>query len=90
MKEADMELQTDLDLQEFNNRIETFIENAQIKVLKLFDNYKIGLAYGESKRLKQAGFKRKEQIEILNYLEANPDVLNDALKEDVIRKWTKQ
>jgi len=60
------------------NRIKEFLNNSQLEIY-ITDNkvLSVGLKWGYSKILKENGFKRKEQINILNYLEKNTNILKE-------------
>lgn len=61
-----------------NNRIDKFLNFGQFEVIFIDDDFKgIGLKWGEATRLKKLGFKKEEQIFLLDQIEK--DILNKHL-----------
>lgn len=59
-----------------NERIKEFLSLAYLEIHSINNEVtSIGLKWGYSKHLLNYGFSRKEQMQILNYLEKNPQVL---------------
>ena len=62
-----------------DKRLKEFAQSGMFEVHFQGDKKRVGLKYGESKYLETLGFKRKEQIKMLDFMQDNPKKLKKLL-----------